>query len=54
MNSLFDDLKKIKKEMSAEEKKENERKSKEIKEKKEEKMKNDFLAFIGENNIKKI
>ncbi len=54
MNSLFDDLKKIKKELSAEEKRENQEKSAKLRHEKEEKLKKEFLEFIKENDVKKI
>ncbi len=53
-NSLFDDLKDLKKNMAEDEKKENEKKINNIKMKKENELKDEFLSFIKDSDIKKI
>jgi hypothetical protein len=53
-NSLFDDLKDLKKEIAQSEKEENEKKEHDLRETKEKKLKTDFEKFMKDSGIKKL
>lgn len=53
-NSLFDDLKTLKKDLELNEKKENEKKEETLRSQKEKKLKGDFESFMKASGIKKI
>lgn len=53
-NSLFDDLKDLKKEIAQTEKEENEKKEHDLRQKKEEKLQTDFEKFMKDSGIKKL
>jgi len=53
-NSLFDELKNIKKDISQNEKDENDRRMSEVRDKKEQALKDEFLEFTKDCDITKI